>query len=171
MIREDEVSDLHSTDLTVFNSDSIESTPRAHRTHPSSPDCDPTTLDKFDPTPQPTPTPSTETRITVYHIINVSIADNAFSLHMVEDGTPFTTSKTKNPASWSPTQELYEAIQFLGTVGFLNLGARPYSTLQLGCVWLARPSGYTTLFNAAAPPRLSELHSGLELDSSSLLGL
>ena len=169
MIREDEVSDLHSTDLTVFNSDS-KSTPRAHRTHPSSPDCDPTTLGKFDPTPQPTPTPSTETCITVYHIINVSIADNAFSLHMVEDGTPSTTSKTKNPASWSPAQELYEAIQFLGTVGFLNLNTRPYSTLQLGCVRLARPSGYTTLF-ATAPPRLSELHSGLELDSSSLLGL
>ena len=98
---------------------------------------------------KPISIPPADTNTIVYRIIDVSTANNAFSLHMVEDDTASSSSKTNTSNSkTSPAQELYEAIQFLGTVGLLNLDtyATVFDTAARACAggppfWLNDPLG------------------------------
>ncbi len=105
-----------------------------------------TPLDDSNPTPldDPTvlPTPSTDVDTTTYRIINVSATGTDFSLHMVEDDTASDTNST------TAAQELFEAIQFLATVGLLNLDtyATVFDTAARACAagppfWLKDPLG------------------------------
>ena len=170
--REDEVSDVDSIDLTDSDSDS-DLTPRAHWTNIDSTSSNTASLDDTSlaplddsapmddsipqiasnhlnaSTPRPISIPPADTNTIVYRIIDVSTANNAFSLHMVEDDTASSSSKTNTSNSkTSPAQELYEAIQFLGTVGLLNLDtyATVFDTAARVCAggppfWLNDPLG------------------------------